>query len=315
MDKPHIATAVFGEALIDDFITEQVVGGAPLNVACNLAALGAQALLITRIGMDKGGAQVRAQLERLGVPQGGVQLDPLLATGRAVVERSGGSHRFVILPDQAYDAIDGAQAGAALAACDPGILYFGTLAQRGETSRATLQALLRATGATRFLDLNVREGHVSERRVYESLHAADIVKVNEDELLQLLAWYTPAPPDWVDMGSAAVRTSCAALLRVFALQALVVTLGAEGAAYIGADGSFASAPGVALQGQLADTVGAGDAFSSVFLLGRMHGWPLDTVLERANRFAAAVCTIRGAVAPDLAFYAAWRAAWRSPATT
>lgn len=315
MDKPNQATAVFGEALIDDFITEQVVGGAPLNVACNLAALGAQALLITRVGNDLGGAQVREQLGRLGVPQGGVQADPLLPTGRAVVERSGGSHRFILLPHQAYDMIDSAQAHAALAACDPGIVYFGTLAQRGETSRATLQALLRATGATRFLDLNVREGHVSERRVYESLHAADIVKVNEDELLQLLAWYTPAPPDRVDMDSEAMRASCAALLRVFALQALVVTLGPGGAAYVGADGAFVSAPGVALQGRLADTVGAGDAFSSVFLLGRMHGWPLDTALNRANRFAAAVCTIRGAVAPDPAFYASWRAAWCAPATT
>jgi fructokinase len=51
----------------------------------------------------------------------------------------------------------------------------------------------------------------------------------------------------------------------------------------------------------------------VVLLGELRGWPLAETLARANAFAAAVCTLRGAVTEDPGFYAAWRARWGQPA--
>ena len=107
--------AVFGESLVDDFITEQVVGGAPFNVARNLAAFGVATLMVTRIGADKNGALVRREFERFGMTEAGLQIDALEATGRVVVERNDAGHRFIILPDQAYDYVAAAPALAALA--------------------------------------------------------------------------------------------------------------------------------------------------------------------------------------------------------
>jgi len=150
--------AVFGESLVDDFITEQVVGGAPFNVARNLAAFGVATLMVTRIGEDKNGALVRREFERFGMTEAGLQIDALEATGRVVVERNDAGHRFIILPDQAYDYVAAAPALAALAASKPSVLYFGTMAQRHETSRATVRAMLDASKAQRYLDLNVRYG-------------------------------------------------------------------------------------------------------------------------------------------------------------
>ena len=301
--------AVFGEALVDDFITEQVVGGAPFNVARNLAAFQMPPLMITRIGADRAGALIRAEFDRFGMPQQGLQSDPAQSTGRVVVERSAGEHRFIILPDQAYDYIDGDRALQAATASAPATIYFGTMAQRHATSRAALWRLLEGSRARRYLDLNVREGQVSERCVFESLHAADIVKVNEDELQDLFSWYTHTRHDTADMDSTGVRMACAALIRIFALEGLLVTLGPRGAVYFGADGAIVADYAGAPPKRIIDTVGAGDAFSAVFLLGRARGWPLAQTLARANQFAGAVCGISGAVPADLAFYEPWLARW------
>ncbi|MES2019032.1 MAG: PfkB family carbohydrate kinase [Pseudomonadota bacterium] len=303
--------AVFGEALVDDFITEQVVGGAPFNVARHLAAFGLAPLMITRVGDDKAGAQICAEFDRFGLLQTGLQRDPAEATGRVVVERSAGEHRFIILPGQAYDHIDAAPALAAMNAVAPSTIYFGTLAQRQDRSRNALHCLLEASPARRYLDLNVREGQVTERCVFESLHQADIVKVNEDELRDLFSLYTHVRPDTARIDSAELHAACAALIRVFALEALVVTLGPRGAVYFQADGVVVADHASAPPACMVDTVGAGDAFSSVYLLGRARGWSMQRILARANQFAGAICGIAGAVPAELAFYEPWLARWRA----
>ena len=303
------AIIVFGEALVDDFGSEQVVGGAPFNVARNLAAFGATPLMITRIGDDPVGAMVRAEFERFGMAQAGLQVDSNAPSGRVVVERSGGDHRFIILGDQAYDRIEAQAACAAAAGVPAATLYFGTLAQRSPVSRSALRALFACSPAQRYLDLNVREGQANERCVFESLHAADIVKVNEEELRDLFGWYTHTRPSTADMDDAPVRKACAALMQTFALDGMIVTLGARGSVYFDSSGMVVTSGAPAAPARIVDTVGAGDAFSSVFLFGQQSGWPLAQTLERANAFAAAVCGFAGAVAPDDAFYQSWRASW------
>jgi fructokinase len=296
------ATVLFGEALVDDFGAAQVVGGAPFNVARHLAAFGEPQLMITRIGNDPAGELVRAELARFGMAQAGMQLDPQAPTGRAVVEMHAGGHRFHILPHQAYDAIDSGEALDALDGVHPSMLYFGTLAQREPVSRAALHALAAACDATRFLDLNLREGQVTERCVSESLAMADTAKVNEEELGTLVASYAP------HLARRPMEEACLELMARFDLQAMLVTLGERGAAYFGRDGASViegSGPPV----EVVDTVGAGDAFAAVFLLARARGWAPAVTLARANAFAGAICSVAGAVPADPGFYAAWRARW------
>lgn len=302
--------AVFGEALVDDFGHVQVVGGAPFNLARHLAGLGLQPLMLTRIGNDANGALVRGEFERYGMRATGLQTGAGEATGRvAVAMAADGSHRFDILPHQAYDAIDAQAATGALAQAQPAVLYFGTLAQRAETSRNALQAVLKAAGALRYLDLNLRDGQYTERTVFDSLSQADILKVNEDELVQLLGWYSQPRPELDDMAGLDVRMACAQLMANFRLQGVVVTLGPRGAVHYGADGKLTTVAGEPVA-QLVDSVGAGDAFSAVFLLGRARGWTMQTTLERANAFAGAVCGLAGAVPAGLSFYAEWISRWK-----
>lgn len=300
---------VFGEALVDDFGALQVVGGAPFNVARHLAAFRASPRMITRIGVDDNGASVRREFSRFDMWQDGLQIDQRKPTGRVVVERDGPDHRFLIQPDQAYDYIDAAAALEALRQCQASTIYFGTLAQRAPDSRHALYELLAGSYAQRYLDLNVREGQVSARGVFESLHEADIVKVNEDELHDLFRLYHHARLSSDDMEDPSLRAACVALMRVFGLKLLIVTLGARGAVCFEADGTMSCAWNEAALTRLADTVGAGDAFSAVFLLGDALGWPLATTLARANAFAAAICTVPGAVPVDKTFYDGWIDSW------
>jgi len=304
------ATVIFGEALVDDFVTEQLVGGAPFNVARHLAAFMAPQLMITRIGSDRNGAVVRGEFERFAMSEQGLQIDRMEETGRVLVERRGNAHRFVILPRQAYDFIDAVLAADALKKVAPTALYFGTLAQRAERSREALARLWQATDATRFLDLNLREGQVDRACVTASLEAADIVKINEGELEVLFNWYFEIAPG-TRLDSEEVRASCRALLDKFKLDALILTLGHRGSVYFGADGALIVNRDNPVPPFVIDTVGAGDGFSAIFLLGRARGWDLELTLARANEFAGAICAVSGAVPRDIGFYDKWVSRWKN----
>jgi fructokinase len=310
MGERPLATVVFGEALVDDFVTEQQVGGAPFNVARNLAAFMAPQLMITRVGSDRNGEIVRGEFERFAMSESGLQVDRMEETGRVVVERRPGGHRFVILPKQAYDFIDPTAALAALSKVTPATIYFGTLAQRGQRSRETLHRLLAASPATRYLDLNLRDGQADRGGVTESLRVADIVKVNEEELQALFSWYFQIDPA-TELETEEVRASCRALLAMFSLEALIVTLGHRGSVYFGADDVLIVNRDNPVPPFVLDTVGAGDAFSAIFLLGRARGWPLEQTLARANEFAGAICAVSGAVPRDIGFYDKWVGRWRA----
>ena len=304
------SAVVFGEALVDDFHTEQIVGGAPFNVARHLAAFKAKVTAITRVGNDRNGQLVRAEFERFAMSEAGLQVDPMEETGRVLVERGPRGHRFTILPDQAYDFIDRAMAMRSVEGVDPGIVYFGMLAQRNEASRTALKGVLESGATVRFLDLNLRDGQYDERGVTRSLQAANIVKVNEEELQVLFGWFFQIQPEAPALSADEVRASCQALLRMFSLDALVVTLGHRGSVYFGSDGQVLTQRDHPAPPFVIDTVGAGDAFAAIFLLGKMRGWPLETALLRANEFAGAICAIPGAVPRDMGFYDKWMMRWR-----
>ncbi|MFS2213440.1 PfkB family carbohydrate kinase [Telluria sp. Tellsp104] len=302
---------VFGEVLVEEGAGAPVVGGAPFNVARHLAAFMAPPLLITRIGDDRNGAAVRAEFERFVIPEPGLQIDTMEETGRAVVERQGASHRLTLLPRQAYDFIDPSLAAASVSGRAYDTVYFGTLAQREERSRLALAAVLDATpAAKRFLDLNLRTGHATEPIVTKALTAADIVKVNEEELQALFQWYFQIGPNDEALSTEEVHAACRALMDRFSLEALIVTLGHRGSVYFGADGSYVATRDNPAPPFVIDTTGAGDAFAAIFMLGRARGWPLELILARANEFAGAICAVSRAVPADMGFYDKWVARWR-----
>ncbi|CAM4077383.1 PfkB family carbohydrate kinase [Roseateles saccharophilus] len=286
---------VLGEALIDEFHDGPVVGGAPFNVARSLALLGAPVHFVSRIGAeDAAAALVLESAREYALPVAGLQRDDRHATGRvSVFESPGGGHEFRIHADAAWDYIE-------VPELEPrwteGWLYFGSLAQRSPVSRHSLRALAKRHRGPVFLDLNLRPGEAMRELAAESLMLADWLKVNEDELAQLVAWFAP--------------DGVAALMARFALARLLVTRGAEGYELFGAGGRLLESGAGVLQPQLRDTVGAGDAFTAMLLAGLCLclGRPLSGTLGLANRYAAGICGLRGPLPADPAVLAPWRAA-------
>ena len=304
---------IFGEALVDVFHEGDVAGGAPFNVARHLAALGLGPLFITRLGDDARGRMLQAELQQFGMDLRGVQIDPVHATGEVQVnETAPGVHTFTILPDKAWDHVAAATALEALAGCasPPGLLYYGTLAQRHAESRAAVAALTQALPGLGWCDLNWRAGHVAPDQALAILRSARAVKVNEAELQMVLGWLgleDPALDHRPEAGqhSAAVASLCAdgAVTRV------VVTYGADGYAAFDRSGTCVAAGAARPITRMVDTVGSGDAFTAVVIAGELCGWPLATTLDRANAFAAALCAVRGAAPERLDFYDPWKSAW------
>jgi fructokinase len=290
--KPSTAPGpvVFGEVLFDCFPDRRVLGGAPFNVAWNLAGFGAGPLFVGAVGDDEPGRDVQRIMAGWGMDAGGLQVDADHPTGTVLVSLDSGEPGYEIVADQAYDHVNADQALRAVAGRENAILYHGSLAVREAGARHALSTLKAHMTGGIFMDVNLRDPWWDTDTMHALMAGATWVKLNDDELTALSAD--------TDAGrEARVR----GLLARFGLDAVILTRGSEGALVAGADGTWISRPAPPVEG-LMDTVGAGDAFSAVTLMGLIHGWDWETILERAARFAARVCTLRGATTEDRAFY-------------
>lgn len=290
---------VFGEVLFDRFPDGPRLGGAPFNVAWHLRGLGLAPDFVSRVGADPLGAGIRRAMAGHGMALGRLQEDPDHPTGQVKVTLDGrGGHAFEILQDQAYDHIDPMPVRAHLARHPPALAYFGTLCLRAPASRGAILAGLSACPGARLLDVNLRDGCWTPDTARTALEAATVAKVNDEELQVLSDLFAPAE---------GVEDRAAALRAAFDLDAVCVTRGAGGALWRGREGAIAEAGTPAAE--VVDTVGAGDGFAAVVILGLLRGWAPERFLGRAAAFAAAICGLRGACPEDDAFYAPYRTQW------
>ncbi|MEW8029318.1 MAG: carbohydrate kinase [Candidatus Thiodiazotropha sp.] len=280
------AIAIFGEVLFDCFPDgEQVLGGAPFNVAWHLQAFGRSPLFISRIGSDEEGDAIQQSMERWGMETLCLQRDDRHPTGRVTITLEAGEPSYDIVADVAYDFID----AAGVAEVQATTLYHGSLGLRNPIALDALNRLKANHPRRIFMDVNLRDPWWHREPVLSWVAEADWVKLNEDELLQLHG------------KSDDLLTTATDFRAQYNLDGLVVTLGERGAlAVAGDEYSYRIEPEVNLN--LVDTVGAGDALTSVLILGLELGWPLQQTLERAQKFASAIVGERGAVVDNPVFY-------------
>jgi fructokinase len=293
-----IRPVMIGEVLFDHFQDgTSCPGGGPFNVAWHLRGFGLEPLFISRVGRDSDGEEILDRMQSWGLDTSGVQLDDEFPTGVVDVTLEAGEPTFDIKPRQAYDYIGAAAALAALEHTSPALLYHGTLVTRCSASAAALSALRAATRDV-FMDLNLRKPWCTYKRLEPLLRGARWLKVNEAELQELAR----------AQGMEGELDEIAPRLRSrYGAELFLVTRGSEGACIFTADGRLCAPPGDAVP--LVDTVGAGDAFSAVALLGLMQNWPEEMILARALEFSAHICRLHGATVDDLAFYTEFTSAW------
>lgn len=305
---------VCGEALIDLVSTDGVhfeahPGGSPANVAVGLARLAVPVSFLGRLSADAMGGLLRAHLDGNGVNlRDSVAADEPTSLALAALDATGAAHYQFYVQGTADWQWEADELPDPLAD-DVVAWHCGSLALELEPGRGRLLALVRRErqrgAVTITFDPNVRlaraglhpEGVAAVEAVVELAH---VVKVSSDDL----DWLYPGRDqrdvahDWHEAGPDLV----------------VVTQGPKGAF------GFSERAGLievgAVPVEVADTVGAGDAFMAGLLAGLWHrrllgghnqkalraldGHQLETLLVEATWIAALTCSRPGADPPTAA---------------
>jgi fructokinase len=293
---------VAGEALMDVVVAPSGAataypGGAPFNVARMIAQLGGKCQFLGRVSHDRFGRRLRAELDRLGVRLA-VPEPTAAPTTLAIAE----------LDDEGIAEYTFYLDGTAAAQVEPGAIapgllrhsrtvVFGGLGIVMEPLASTLRELVChvADDVTVVFDVNCRPGAIADLDAYrqgvrELVAHADIVKVSVDDMRLLAPGRDPglAARALLDAGAAAV----------------LLTDGPNPVTAMTATAArFVPVP----QGDVADTVGAGDAFVAAFVTSWSDRMPaasetdpddLARATEAAVQVSSAACSVPGANLPD-----------------
>ena len=283
--EPPCVVAI-GAVLWDVFPDGERLGGAPANFTVHAAALGARSAMVSCVGDD---AQGKAALEILsghGVAIDAVQVHAHRPTGTVNVTLVDGQPTYEIVEGVAWDAITWCSELAPIAQ-SAHALCFGTLDQREAQSRRAITNFLDAASPVclRVLDINFRQHYHTYEIVRESLTRADVLKLNDEEVV-LLRDYVGGEED-VD---AFLTDICVR----FDLQCVILTLGEKGCRVVSKDGICRA---VGKRQQVVNTVGAGDAFTAAFVMHLLAGTPMQICAEQANAVGGFVTTQDGGMPP------------------
>lgn len=275
-----------GEILWDMLPEGKQLGGAPSNFAYISTLLGNEGIVASRIGSDALGNEAMRQLTELGVNAESVQNDTIHATGTVQVKVDhSGQPKFDIAEGVAWDFLEWTPAWQTLAA-NADAICFGSLAQRAAASRAAIRQFLGAAQGTtvRVFDVNLRQAFFSTDIVTESMKLADIVKLNHEELPRVMQMFGLENRDEI--------AAADFLMELHQLKLICVTRGCRGSLLINQQG-LNEHPGYRIQ--VADAIGAGDAFTAGLVHEYMRGSSLSEMNETANRVGAWVASQVGAM--------------------
>ena len=278
-----------GELLWDLFPSGERLGGAPANFAYMTSLLGDDAVIASRVGADLLGDRARNRLGQSELETSHLQIDPYHATGTVQVELDRqGKPAFTIAEEVAWDYLEWtAEWQEAAARADA--VCFGTLAQRSPRSRETIRRFLAATSETalRLCDVNLRKPFYSAAVIGESFAFADVVKLNDEELPVVLAL--------TGLNSGGEEEAGARrLVEAFDLQMVCVTRGDRGSLLVTAEEAVEHS---GFTVAIADTVGAGDAFTAALVHHLLRGASPAKMSASANRMGSWVATQVGAMPP------------------
>jgi fructokinase len=279
-----------GEILWDVIGKNEYLGGAPLNFAAHSQKLGHEVYPLSAVGADARGRKALALLEGRGMSTEFVQVLKGKPTGTAQVELDmEGKPTFRIVRPVAYDFVDLTDAELKrIAKLQPDWIYLGTLYHTSAQALASTKKLLKAVPkAKRFYDVNLREGHWNLNTIEELSSLATVTKLSDSEAESL-----DAGVDASEGPGDSIENFCRRWCSRFGCKTMCVTFGERGCAIL-KGGKYSHTPGFHVT--VADTVGAGDAFSAAFVHGLSQGWDAQRIAKCANAVGALVASRSGAI--------------------
>lgn len=273
-----------GEALWDCLPEGRKIGGAPANFAFHASQFGNEAWVVSAIGNDELADETLEALSKNGLRLEMPRVDFPTGMVNVVLDEEGVA-TYDIKENAAWDNIPYTPQIEALASRCKAVC-FGSLSQRSEVSRQTVYRFLDAVpaGCLRVFDINLRQNFYSKNVICESLRRCDILKINDEELVEISRMFGYPGLD--------LENKCWLILGKYNLRMLIFTCGANGS-YVFSEGriSFVETPKVTV----ADTVGAGDSFTGSFIAALLKGLTVPEAHRRAVEVSAYVCTQNGAM--------------------
>lgn len=284
-----------GELLWDMLPGGRQLGGAPANFAVMSARLGNRGAVFSRIGRDQLGRDAIDRLKEFAIDLSHVQVDEQRSTGTVSVVLTNGQPRYTIAEPVAWDFLDFTTDWQQLASRTNAVC-FGTLAQRGKASQQTIQSFLAATlpECVRVFDVNLREPFYSSEVIEESIEFATILKMNDGEVASVLRLLDLQDGGCDTLASEYLLAAATLLLAEFPLKLVCITRGSEGSILRTREAVHIHQGVPAL---VADTIGAGDAFTAALTHYYLQGAPLPVLNEAGNRWGSWVASQSGAMPP------------------
>jgi fructokinase len=279
----------FGEVLWDMFPNDKKPGGAPANFAYHCKQLGADVRLVSQIGCDPNGEELFDFYNGIGLSTSLIGISASEPTGTVSVHlRSDGQPDYTINQYVAWDFLKTTPESLQWAS-ESDVIAFGSLAARSEQNRQTLQNLLNAAQPTayRVLDLNLREPFCERKNIEFVLSCANILKLNDEELNRIISMFGFPQQDTVEK-------QLQKLQEFYQFRLVILTCGANGN-WLTTKSEQIYTAGIKVD--VADTVGAGDAFTAISVIGFLLLKQLSEIGLKANELAAYVCTQHGGTPP------------------
>jgi len=287
MSQSKFKIVGIGELLWDMLPGGKQLGGAPANFVyyCNMFDM--QAWPVSALGDDELGREALQKLHQAGIDTKYVQTHQDKPTGMVDVKLdANGQPKYTIIENVAWDYIQFDNKLAQLAG-QVDAVCFGSLSQRNELSRNSVMDFLNNTrnGCLRVFDVNLRQAFYSKQIINDSLALADVLKINDEELVVVAEMF----------GIEGQQRSCLEqLAEKKSLDTIILTRGADGS-IIYHDGQMNEHPGV--KSNAIDTVGAGDSFTAMVVVGLLTGKTMEQINHQANKLAACICENNGAMVP------------------
>lgn len=271
-----------GEILWDVFPEGKKAGGSSMNVALNLHKQSIESNFVSAVGDDDSGKELLSFLEGNHFSTQLIQTHPKLPTSTVVVQLDENHQAtYTIKQPVAWDdiALNDANIHAVKQA---DALVYCSLTCREENSRNTILSLL-DNAKTKIFDINLRAPFYEKELIKTLLSKADILKINEDEIIWVRDCFGLTGNDEEQL--------LKQLSAQFNIGVICLTLGDKGACVL-KDGKFFHHGGYKVQ--VADTVGAGDAFLATFIACYLQDYPMESTLDNACKVGAFVASQAGA---------------------
>ncbi len=273
-----------GEILWDEFPDGKRLGGAPANFAFHAGQLGANSIVISRVGNDPPGNEIKSLLKQKNISNI-IQTDPIHPTGRVSVQTDkNGSPEYVIHENSAWDFITNLAEAETLKDRTDAICY-GSLAQRNSVSADSIQEYITSIDkkCLKIFDINLRQDYYTAQNISKLLNMANILKLNQDELDIISNMFL----------SSKNESMCLKELKsIFSLDFIILTKGEKGSRIFKneyEESIYKSNPV-----KVKDSVGAGDSYTAAAAIGFLNGYSLDKINKIASSIASYVCTQKGA---------------------